>query len=150
MNNADGGVAMTDDAQRLLAFTVRGDRYALDLRDIAEVLDAPTPFPVPWATGALKGAINFHGNLVTLFDLAEFTTPGTAGTGNIALVLDGRIGNLALVADSVENIIPADAVLEIEESNEPHVDRIYVMADGELKLLAPAPLLERIEASLRG
>ena len=109
---------MIDGIQRLLIFYVRGSRFALDLRDVAEVLDPPVSFPVPWAPGYLKGAINFHGSLVTLIDLADFMNVGPVEpVGNI-LVLDKRIANLALWVDGVENIVSFDAVLEEDESSD--------------------------------
>jgi len=140
---------MVEGLQQLLVFNLQGGRYALDLRDIAEVLDTPATFPVPWAPCTIKGAMNFHGSLVSVFDLAEFMNLGTTGAEGVVLVIDKRIANIALMADSVENIVPSDTILETEESNDPMVDKVLLMPDGEIRLLAPAKVLENIESSLR-
>lgn len=140
---------MNDGMQRLLVFTVQGSRYALDLRDVAEVMDPQATFPVPWAPGYLKGAMNFHGSLVTLLDLAEFMNVGATEAGGNILVLDKRIANLALRVDGVENIVLSDAVLEEDESSDPMVDKLLILADGEIRMLAVGKLLESIEETLR-
>ena len=140
---------MIDGIQRLLIFYVRGSRFALDLQDVAEVLDPPVSFPVPWAPGYLKGAINFHGSLVTLLDLADFMNVGSMEPGGSILVLDKRIANLALWVDGVENIVSFDAILEEDEGSDPAVDKVLVMADGEVRILAVGKLLQRIEEDLR-
>ena len=141
--------AMSDNLRRLLIFNVQGGRYALDLRDVAEVMAPPLMFPLPWAPGFLKGTMNFHGSLVTLLDLADFMKVGcTDRAGNI-LVLDKRIANLALWVDSVENIILSDEILEEDETSDPLVDKMLIMADGSISLLAVGKLLESIEETLR-
>jgi len=139
---------MINGSQRLFIFCVRGSRFALDIQDVAEVLDPPVSFPVPWAPGYLKGTINFHGSLVTLHDLADFMNVGPIGHGGNILVLDKRIANLALWVDSVENIVSFDAVLEEDESSDPVVDKVLTMPDGEIRMLAVGKLLERIEEDL--
>jgi purine-binding chemotaxis protein CheW len=143
------GERMVDDVQQLIVFNVQGGRYALDLRDIAEVLDPPATYPVPWGTGPIRGAMNFHGSLVTVLDLAEFLGLGATGQGGVVLVLDKRIANISFLADSVENIVTTDLVLECEGSDDPLMDRVLLMADGEIRQLAAGKILEKIEASLR-
>jgi purine-binding chemotaxis protein CheW len=134
---------------RLLLFTVRENRYALNLQDVAEVLTPPVTFPVPWAPPFFSGAMNFHGSLVAVLDLAKFLNIGTmAPDGNI-LVLDKGIANLALGVDRVENIVPVDDVLEEDESDDPIVDKLLIMADGEVSKLAMAMLLERVDKAMR-
>jgi purine-binding chemotaxis protein CheW len=141
---------MFDGLQRFLLFNVEGRGYAFPLQDIAEVLDHPALFPVPWTPHIIKGAINFHGSLVSVLDLAAFMNLGAAKPEGVVLVLDKRIANLALMADSVENIVPSDAILDAQESDDPLVERIFVMAEGEIRLLATGKVLDNIESRLRG
>ncbi|HEX8960433.1 MAG TPA: chemotaxis protein CheW [Geobacteraceae bacterium] len=140
---------MSNVSARLLLFTVREDRYALDLQDVAEVLTPPVIFPVPWAPPCVTGAMNFHGSLVTVLDLAGFLGCGTMAPEGNLLVLDRGIANLALWIDRVENIAPADGVLEEDTSNDPLVEKVLIMADGEVRKLAVARLLEKVEAAMR-
>ena len=139
------GDMMTDGIQRLLIFYVRGSRFALNLQDVAEVLDPPVSFPVPWAPGYLKGAINFHGSLVTLLALGDFMNIGPIETGGNILVLDKRLANLGLWVDGVENIVSFDTVLEEDVSSDPVVDKVLIMAGGEVRMLAVGKLLDRVE-----
>lgn len=140
---------MIDSMQRLFIFNVGGQRFALDLQHVAEVLDPPIMFPVPWAPAWLAGAMNFHGSLVAVLDLAGFMDIGTAARDGNVLVLDRRIANLALRVDGVENIVFSDVVLEEDKSVDPLVDKVLITADGEIRLLAVGQLLERIEDALR-
>jgi purine-binding chemotaxis protein CheW len=140
---------MSNRIARLLLFTVGENRYALNLQDVAEVLTPPVTFPIPWAPPYLSGAMNFHGSLVAVLDLAKFLNIGTmAPDGNI-LVIDRGIANLALGVDRVENIVPVDDVLEEDDSDDPIVDKLLIMADGEVSKLAMAMLLERVDRAMR-
>ena len=140
---------MSDGTQRLIVFRVQGKRYALDLRDVAEVMDPPETFPVPWAPPPLTGAVNFHGSLVTLLDLAAFMDVGSQDRAGSILVLDKGSANLALRVDSVENIILTDGILEEDECGDPLVEKVFTLADGSIRLLSLGKLLERIEETLK-
>ena len=140
---------MSDGTQRLIVFRVQGKRFALDLRNVAEVMDPPETFPVPWAPSPLTGAMNFHGSLVTLLDLAAFMDVGSQNRAGSILVLDRGIANLALLVDGVENIILTDGILEEDECDDPMVDKVFTLADGTIRLLSLGKLLERIEETLR-
>ena len=140
---------MSSTTARLLLFAVQGDRYALELQDVAEVLPPACTFPVPWTPPCIRGAMNFHGNLVAVLDLAEFMASGTMAAEGNFLVLDRNIANLALGVDRVENIIPSDLVLEERDSFDPLVDKILVLADGEVRKLALEKLLDSIVTSVQ-
>ena len=129
---------------RLLLFSVQGDRYALELQSVAEVLPPARTYPVPWAPPAIRGAMNFHGSLVAVLDLAEFMGTGTMSPEGNLLVLDRSIGNLALGVDRVENIVPSDLVREELDSIEPLVEKILVLDDGNARKLALAEIIETI------
>lgn len=139
---------MNSAPERLLLFTVRENRYALDLREVAEVLTPPVIFPIPWAPSCLKGAMNFHGSLVAVLDLAGFMNLGTMAPAGNLLVLDRGIANLALWIDRVDTVVPADGILEEDESRDPLVEKVLIMADGEVGKLAVARLLERVEEAM--
>lgn len=140
---------MSKGTERLLLFTLGDRRYALDLGNIAEVLPPPVTFPVPWAPPCLMGAMNFHGSLVAVLDLAAFMKIGPLVPDGNVLVLDRGLTNLALWVDRVGNIVPADGVLEEDLSSEPLVEKVLIMADGEVSMLALANLLERVEEAMK-
>jgi purine-binding chemotaxis protein CheW len=133
---------------RLLVFTLQGSKFALELRDVAEVLEPPLLFPIPRAPLFFPGIMNFHGNLVTVFDLAQFLNSVPRNPHGKVLVLDTRVANLAVWVDMVENIVAMDIVLEEDESSEPLVGKVLIMADGEVKMLAVEKLLAKLEEIL--
>ena len=139
---------MMDGTNRLLVFTLQGSRYALELRDVAEVLEPPVLFPIPRVPLFFPGIMNFHGNLVTVFDLAQFLNNVPRNPHGKVLVLDTRIANLAVWVDMVENIVSTDIVLEEDESSEPLVGKVLIMADGEVRMLAVEKLLAELEEIL--
>ena len=139
---------MMDGTNRLLVFTLQGSRYALELRDVAEVLEPPVLFPIPRVPLFFPGIMNFHGNLVTVFDLSQFLNNVPRNPHGKVLVLDTRIANLAVWVDMVENIVATDIVLEEDESSEPLVGKVLIMADGEVKMLAVEKLLTELEEIL--
>jgi len=135
---------MSNERPRLLLFAVRENRYALDLQDVAEVRCLPLTFPIPWAPSCIKGAMNFHGRVVAVLDLAMFLNVGAMAADGSILVLHRGLANLAVGVDSVGSIIPGEYVLEEDDSNDPIIEKLLVMADGEVKKLAVEILLKRV------
>ena len=142
---------MMDETSRLLIFSLQGSKYALDLRDVAEVLEPPLIFPIPLAPPFFSGIMNFHGNLVSVVDLALILNRGAPRNphGKV-LVLDSRIANLAVWVDIVERIVAADVVLQEGECSEPLAGKLLTMTDGEAKMLSLEKLLEILEEALSG
>ncbi len=141
---------MMDGANRLIVFSLQGSKYALYLRNVAEVVEPPRIFPMPHAPLFFPGIMNFHGNLVSLLDLGHFLTDTPRNPQGKVMVLDTGMANLALWVDTVENVGSADVVLEEYESNETLVEKVLIMADGEVKMLSVERLLEQLEQILSG
>jgi len=141
---------MMDGANRLIVFSLQGTNYALYLRNVAEVVEPPRIFPMPHAPLFFPGIMNFHGNLVSLLDLGHFLTDNPRNPQGKVMVLDTGMANLALWVDAVENVGSADVVLEEYESSEPLVEKVLVMAEGEVKMLSVERLLEQLEQILSG
>ena len=105
---------MTEDARKYLVFTLAERHYAFDLAQVAEVVEHPATWPIPLAPSYYHGAINFHGTIVAVMDLAVFL--GLSGGGHGAekvIVLDTRIAALAF---SVEGIILITPQSEVQPS----------------------------------
>ncbi len=139
-----------DGANRLIVFSLQESKYALYLRNVAEVVEPPRIFPMPHAPLFFPGIMNFHGNLVSLLDLGHFLTDTPRNPQGKIMVLDTGMANLALWVDTVENVGSADVVLEEYESSEPLVEKVLVMAEGEVKMLSVERLLEQLEQILSG
>ncbi len=54
-----------------LIFTLGEVVYGLEIDAIQEIIEDPVLHHVPRAEGVLKGAINFHGQILALVDLPE-------------------------------------------------------------------------------
>jgi purine-binding chemotaxis protein CheW len=139
-----------DDANRLIVFTLKESKYALYLRNVAEVVEPPRIFPMPNVPLFFLGIMNFHGNLVSLLDLAHFLLNAPRNQQGKVLVLDTGMANLAFWVDAVEIVGSADVVLEEFGSNETLVEKVLMMADGEVKMLSLEKLLEQLEETLSG
>jgi purine-binding chemotaxis protein CheW len=139
---------MMDEAGRLILFTLDGNRYALRLGDVAEVMELPLIYPVPRVPQCMTGIMNFHGKLVSVIDLANFLTAAPCHPRREVLVLDTRIANLALWVDSVENVRCSDIIREEHDYCESFVEKVLMMPDGEVKMLSLEILLDKIEELL--
>jgi len=100
---------LAENRQDLLPVIVLGigkERYGVDLADIAEVLPAVRPTPVPGAAEVFAGVINVHGEIRPVMDLRRFLGVEAIQNGGLARVIllckDGR--EMGLEIDSVEHI----------------------------------------------
>jgi len=141
---------MSDRKAPFLIVAVRGERCAIHLRDIAEVMETFTVFPIPKEPPSLLGVMNFHGSPVPVLDLASFLhgAPPT-GSGPV-LVLDHGIASLALRVDTVERILfegwEADTDLAVDEFMGTPVSG----GDAEIRLLLLERVVEKLDEVLRG
>lgn len=98
------------DAIQVVVLGIGGERYGIDLHDVAEVFPPVAPTPVPGAASIVSGVINVHGEIRPVVDLRRFlgmkTAVKPAGTGHLERVIllrkDGR--KMGLQIDSVEQI----------------------------------------------
>ncbi len=135
-------------ADGLIIFILRGGRFALSLREVAEVMEPPRFFPLPNAPSFFPGLVNFHGNLVSLLDLGQFLLGLPRQEEGKVLVLDSAICHLALWVDGVESVGASDVILGVKESDEPLVEKVLETARGEVKMLAVEALLQQLEGIL--
>jgi chemotaxis signal transduction protein len=139
---------MMEGTTRHLVFTIRGSRYAIALRNVAEVMEPSQIYPIPHAPHFFPGIMNFHGNLFSVLDLALFLKGAPRNPQGKIVVLDTGIANLSLWVDSIENIGPDETILEEYESDENLVEKLIMMADGEVKMLSVEKLLDNLEELL--
>jgi len=141
---------MSGRARRFLIFTLRGDRYAINVSDLAEVMETPPTFPIPKAPKTFLGVMNFHGTPMPVLDLASFLHGDPlVSTGRI-LILDHKIGSLALRIDTVERIISDIRGLQIKQQNEGTYARQSIMFNAEkIPLLAIDMLMTELEVEIR-
>jgi chemotaxis signal transduction protein len=142
---------MTENTQKHLIFTLSGKRYAFDLVQVAEVIENPAAWPIPLAPACYLGAINFHGTIVAVLDLALFLGHRQGyGTGKV-IVLDTRIAALAISAESIIRITPlGQAVHSAVTVDEPFALGQLDLPEGQAILLDAAAIAEHATETING
>lgn len=142
---------MTEVARKYLLFTLSGRRYAFDLAQVAEVVEQPATWPIPLAPPCYHGAMNFHGIIVAVMDLAMFLgLPGGPGAEKV-IVLDTRIASLAFSVESINRITPqGQAVSTGTPGDEAFALGQLNLPDGKVILLDAAAIAEHAAESING
>lgn len=97
---------MTGGAQSYLIFTLSGARYAVALTQVAEVIEQTATWPIPLAPDYYDGAMNFHGSIVAVMDLAQFLGRRASNATGKVIVLPPEIASLAFMVESIVRITP--------------------------------------------
>jgi chemotaxis signal transduction protein len=134
---------MTEATCKYLIFTVSGRRYAIDLAQVAEVVEQPAIWPIPLAPPCYHGAINFHGTIVAVMDLAMFLgLAGGHGAGKTIVLLN----RIAALAFDVERIIRITSLGQVELSGTPGGEAFSLghlnVPEGKVILLDAAAIAE--------
>jgi len=93
--------------RNVIIFTIGGDRYAIELRWIREVVTLGFVTNVPTAPPALAGVCNLHGAILPVLDVAVLLDnvaglPARQGDG--ALVVEAEGQTCALRVDQVDHV----------------------------------------------
>jgi purine-binding chemotaxis protein CheW len=97
---------------RYVVFKAGGERFALPLAAVREVVIPQPPFArVPRAGAPVRGAMNLRGRVVALVDLAALLGAGSeplAGGQGQVLVLDRDRRGLGLLVTQVLGVMPVE------------------------------------------
>ena len=94
-----------------LTFRLGEEVFAIDVKQVREVLDLSPITKVPRAPEFMRGVINLRGSVVPVVDLKmKFGLPKTEGTVDTRIVvmeigLDGEITVMGAMADSVHEVL---------------------------------------------
>lgn len=135
---------------RLLVFMLQGTGFALELAEVAEIVEPPPLFPIPRVPSCFNGVMNSHGNLVPIVDLAEFFGLGALAAGGKILVLDRQIANLAFRVENIRGIFTSELVLEEHPGDRQMVAKILQFPDGEIQKLDLAGIVGQLEEAVTG
>lgn len=134
---------MTEASRKYLIFLLAGQRFAFDLAKMAEVEERPVTWPIPMAPRCYTGAMNFHGTIVAVMDLAVFLgLPGNPVSEKV-IVLDTSIASLALLVEQVVRIAVVDQTDVHDCPDKNFVTAQLNLPDGEATLLDAAAIAER-------
>jgi purine-binding chemotaxis protein CheW len=133
--------------ERLLLFSAAGERFALMLPEVSEVMEPQPFFPVPRAPKHVRGVINCHGTLTALVDLGLYLGHQGGGAGKV-LVLHGGGAQLALSVEGVRAIVNRDAVTGESPGAEPLTAARLETEQGSFRLIRLQTLLDELELGL--
>jgi purine-binding chemotaxis protein CheW len=135
--------------ERLVLFTLAGQGFALDLQEVAEVMEPPASFPIPRAPAHFVGLMNFHGTLTALVDLGLFLgnscRPSAQGK---VLVLDTRLASLALWVDGVSAVVAGSTITARTAGTDDLTAELLETGNGPVRLLRVEALLDALEQGL--
>lgn len=100
-----------------LGFTLRGERFAVDLTFVKEVILVPKNAFMPWLPTCLSGVLRLRGSVVPLLDMGmKLELSRIAPTvKTAAIIIDcarfpdgGACETLGLIVDSVQELVSID------------------------------------------
>jgi purine-binding chemotaxis protein CheW len=99
------------ETSQYLTFVLDGEVYALDIKQVREVLDFTEITKVPRMPAFMRGVINLRGGVVPVVDLRlKFGLEKTEKTVDTCIIImeltiDGSITRLGALADSVREVL---------------------------------------------
>jgi purine-binding chemotaxis protein CheW len=107
LSEADGPAAEGLDTMQLVAFTVGGQTYGVEITAVREIRAWKGATPLPNTRDYVLGVINLRGTIVPVFDLrARFGGTRTAPTKtHVVVVLAVREKWVGLLVDAVRDIL---------------------------------------------
>lgn len=106
--------AWSSSTSSILAFSVRGQDFGVDLLDVQEVMPVPPITRVWHAPPRVLGVTNLRGHILALLDLGEMLGLGRVASGKSArvVVLSARERSAGLLVESVHGLraLPPDRV----------------------------------------
>jgi len=122
--------------RRYLIFALSGRLYAFDLAQVAEVSELRETWPIPGAPACYTGALNFHGTIVAVMDLAQIMGFSVCRLPEKLVILDPAIAALAFLVERVLRIVPENQVEKLDETGaERFANFLLVLPEGRATLL---------------
>lgn len=91
--------------RQLLVFALGDESYGLDVTSVQEIAEDPPHYYVPRAPHYCRGAINFHGTIVSVLDLEALLGFAVAKKDPRVVVLTADHGAIALAVAAVKGIV---------------------------------------------
>lgn len=114
---------------KMLSFRASGAMWVIPIADVLEILEAPPLIRLPLLPDSAPGIIALRGSAVPAIDVGR--TDGSAhGSGRPAIVAGRGPRLLALLVDSVEDIVEEDAPGATEVDFESLLDTIDLEGGG--------------------
>jgi purine-binding chemotaxis protein CheW len=105
---------------KVVVCTVGKESFALPLQSLAEIYKAQEITPLPLSPNFLAGVINVHGNLASVFSLAEILGLGRPPDEGLLLILGQEYGGFALLVEGTSGftsyVTLEEVTLEVAEA----------------------------------
>jgi purine-binding chemotaxis protein CheW len=141
---------MLANERKFLIFYMNGQRYAFDLKIVAEVMDPPMIWPIPFAPSYYSGAINFHGSIVAVMDLAVFLGFARCPGLEKIVVLDANVALLGFLVERVARIVPEQHIELHEAPDVRFASASLCLPEGNATLLDINEIIREAETSMNG
>ncbi|MBX7099622.1 MAG: chemotaxis protein CheW [Myxococcaceae bacterium] len=133
---------------RHVLFRLRGERFAVPLSAVREVVPAPTGYTrVPRAPATIRGVMNLRGRVVTVLDTAALLELPGEGAGTQVLLLDAHRGGMGLLVGQVDGIGPLESFTPVNTRG-PAVRTLAADAQGAIAVIDVDGLDAQVARSL--
>jgi len=136
---------MSEPGRRYMLFRVCGQRFALNVDDVAEISEVLPEYPIPNAPPFLRGVVNIHGRVAAVLDLSLYLGHSRSGACRNLVLLNRAGSSLALLVEQMERMIGSDAITVIQQVEGNCGLAELVLADGNATLLDIDGLLSSLE-----
>jgi chemotaxis signal transduction protein len=130
-----------------MLFSTGGRRYAVNVDYVDEISEMLPEYPIPQSPRFLRGVVNIHGKLATVFDLSMYVGTGPVKKGCNLLLLKMPETSLAIVVEQMERMIFGDEIISFEQGIEELGTMICNLPDGKAELLDAEKLVLSMEKS---
>lgn len=96
--------------EKLLIFDLAGEKYAVPIHDIAQIIETPLTTPIPNAPPYLYGILSLRGKIVSVIDVAArlgIRRRQAAGQSKV-VVLDLGPDQIGLLVDNIDQVVDVD------------------------------------------
>ena len=139
---------------QVLVFRLGDELYGLEVARIQEVAEVPSLHYIPRAPEHFLGAINFHGNILPVFDLAGFLGFSSEENDARVIVLTAADCSMALAAHQIRGFVPydAEALMPVDQGRkkDSYIRSVMNREEEMINLLDIDGLLDHLEAHFDG
>jgi chemotaxis signal transduction protein len=136
---------MAANERKFLIFFMHEQCYAFDLVHVAEVMDPVMSWPIPFAPPCCSDAINFHGAIVAVMDLAVFLGFASCSKIEKIIVLDVNVASLGFLIERVVRIVPEQEIELHEAPDVRFASALLSLPEGDATLLDIFAIIKEAE-----
>jgi len=132
-----------------LTFRLGEELYGLEVADVQEIVEAPDFDYIPLAPAGYLGAINFHGTILPVLDLARYLGLESPQRDRRVIVLPPATCSLGLGVTAVGRILPLEREKLLpylqDREGEAYIREVFNHQGDMINMLDLARLLASLE-----